>query len=130
MCSMWCDGYDAVALHLAQRLSLALIAKEDAGRLRAFADSRGWRRLRVLSSGGTAFNRDFAMEDADGDQLPGASVFVKGADGAPRHFYTVSAIMGDGHYRGMDLLSPVWNSLDLTAAGRGEWMPRLDYGGG
>ena len=32
------------------------------------------------------------------------------------------------HFRGMDLLSPVWNFLDLTPAGRGDWFPGLSYG--
>ena len=67
------------------------------------------------------------MEDADGNQMPGVSVFVKDADGAVRHFYTLSALMGDDHYRGMDLLSPVWNMLDLLPGGRGNWMPSVEY---
>jgi predicted dithiol-disulfide oxidoreductase (DUF899 family) len=29
-------------------------------------------------------------------------------------------------YRGIDLLTPVWNLLDLTPAGREEWMPSLE----
>jgi len=65
-----------------------------------FADRRGWTGLRMLSSGGTSFNADFAMETPDGRQLPGVSVFSKDGDGALRHFYTASAMMGDGHARG------------------------------
>jgi predicted dithiol-disulfide oxidoreductase (DUF899 family) len=30
--------------------------------------------------------------------------------------------------RGIDLLCPVWNVLDLTPAGRGNWYAALDYG--
>ena len=33
-------------------------------------------------------------------------------------------MMAPGHWRGMDLLSPVWNFLDLTPEGRGDWMPK------
>ncbi len=95
--------------------------------VRVFADGRGWRNLRLLSSGGTSFNRDFGMEDEDGNQLPGVSVFLKGDDGTVRHFHTLCAIMGEGHYRGMDLLSPVWNLFDLLPQGRGDWLPRLAY---
>lgn len=29
--------------------------------------------------------------------------------------------------RGIDLLSPVWNLLDLTPQGRDDWYPGLDY---
>ena len=30
-------------------------------------------------------------------------------------------------FRGIDLLSPVWNLLDLTPKGRGDWEPSLAY---
>jgi predicted dithiol-disulfide oxidoreductase (DUF899 family) len=29
--------------------------------------------------------------------------------------------------RGIDLLSPVWNLLDITPDGRGQWDPKLTY---
>ena len=32
------------------------------------------------------------------------------------------------HERGEDLTIPVYNLLDLTPAGRGDWYARLDYG--
>ena len=35
--------------------------------------------------------------------------------------------MGDDHYRGVDLLSPVWNMLDLLPQGRGNFMPSVEY---
>jgi predicted dithiol-disulfide oxidoreductase (DUF899 family) len=30
--------------------------------------------------------------------------------------------------RGIDLLAPVWNFLDLTPKGRGDWYSSLAYG--
>jgi predicted dithiol-disulfide oxidoreductase (DUF899 family) len=30
--------------------------------------------------------------------------------------------------RGIDLLAPVWNFMDLTPQGRGEWYASLAYG--
>lgn len=126
MCTMWTDGYNAVLPHVARTVPMVLVTKQDAATARAFADRRGWTGLRVLSSGGTAFNRDFGMETPDGRQLPGLSVFLRGVDGGPpRHFYTGSAMPGDGHYRGLDLYSPVWNLLDLLPEGRGDFMPSL-----
>lgn len=127
MCAMWADGYDAVLPQLARAVPMVLAAKKSAAALRAFADRRGWTALRVLSSGGSTFNADFGMEDAGGAQLPGLSVFLK-KDSRVFHFYTSSAIMGDGHYRGLDLYSPVWNLLDLLPDGRGDVMPRIDGG--
>ena len=32
-----------------------------------------------------------------------------------------------GEFRGVDLLSPVWNLFDLLPSGRGDWMPGRDY---
>jgi predicted dithiol-disulfide oxidoreductase (DUF899 family) len=37
--------------------------------------------------------------------------------------------MGEGEYRGIDLLTPVWSLFDLTPAGRQEdWYPDTEYG--
>lgn len=127
MCTMWADGYNAVARHLARRIDVALVAQADIGDIRALARRRGWRDLRLVSSAGSPFKTDLGFQDADGAQFPGLSVFVLGPEGAPRHFYSVSAYLKEGEYRGMDLYTPVWNLLDLTPAGRGDWMPSLDY---
>ena len=65
--------------------------------------------------------------EKDGEQLPGVSVFTRGSDGKLRHFYTGGAIMGEGQYRGMDLLSPLWHYFDLLPIGRGDWNPKHAY---
>ena len=127
MCTLWADGYNAVQRHLRQRTAFAVAARKDSASIAAFAAGRGWADTRFVSTGGTGFNRDFGMEDADGNQLPGVSVFASAADGGVRHFYTVSAILGDDSYRGMDLMSPVWNFFDLLPQGRGDFMPTLGY---
>ena len=67
------------------------------------------------------------MQSADGAQEPGVSVFARAADGSLAHVYTGGAVLKEGQWRGMDLLSPVWHFLDLTPEGRGDWMPRLSY---
>ena len=127
MCALWADGYNAVQEHLQQRTAFAVAAGKDIGAMAAFAAGRGWTGARFVSTGGASFNRDFGMEDADGSQLPGVSVFARAADGGVRHFYTVSAILGDDSYRGMDPMSPVWNFFDLPPQGRGGFVPALDY---
>ena len=127
MCTMWADGYNAIAPHISQRAALVLVAKADITPLRDFARRRGWSNLRLLSSRDTSFNSDFGMENADGHQIPGSSVFSRAADGTIRHFVTNGMRMGDGSNRGLDLLSPVWNILDLLPEGRGEWRPSLNY---
>jgi predicted dithiol-disulfide oxidoreductase (DUF899 family) len=135
MCTLWADGYDGVVHHLEQHVNFVVVVAGDLAGIRAHARSRGWRNARLVSSQGTSFKRDFGSEDEDGAQSPAVSVFTLGDSGNSgnsgdeevRHFYTGSALMGGGHFRGMDLLSPVWNFLDLTPAGRGDWFPGLAY---
>ena len=127
MCTMWADGYDGAVPHMEQRVAFGVVVAGDVEAFAAHGRERGWRNLRLLSSEGTSFKTDFGMENGEGGQMPGASVFVRGADGAPRHFYTGGAFMDGGHFRGMDLLSPVWHFLDLTRQGRSDWMPALSY---
>jgi predicted dithiol-disulfide oxidoreductase (DUF899 family) len=124
---MWTDGLDAVVPHLQQRINVAVVATAEIGAWRALGRERGWRNLRLVSSAGTSFKADFKFEDEDADQYPGVSVFAFDADGALKHFYSASAIMREGEYRGIDLLTPVWNIFDLTREGRGEWYPDLAY---
>ena len=129
MCTMWIDGFNGVASHLAQNLDFVIAAAADPGPLRAHARSRGWYRLRLLSCAGNTFKYDLGSEDKDGSQHATISVFTLEPDGAPRHVYTGHPDLAeDVRERGIDLLSPVWHVLDLTPAGRGEWNASLDYG--
>jgi predicted dithiol-disulfide oxidoreductase (DUF899 family) len=122
-CSMWVDGLHGVSQHLLRRVDFAVIAKAPLPRLRAWGRKRGWDGLRLLSSSGSTFNRDLGVEDEAGNQWPGVSVFVRDGTGV-RHTYTTSMIE-----RGLDLLSPVWQVLDLTPEGRGDWDPANSYAG-
>lgn len=133
MCSMWADGYNAVAPHVMQRASFVLVAKAEISKLRAWARQRGWDRIRLLSCHDSTFNRDFSMESADGGQQPGVSVLTRAADGTVRHWYSVGAELGanedpgtDG--RGIDLYTPLWHLFDLLPQGRGaDWYPDHSY---
>ncbi len=127
MCTMWADGYDGVVPHLRQRVNFAVLVAGDAAVFGAYARSRGWRGIRAVSAADSDLKRRLGFEDADGGQWPGLSVFVRRDDGSLVHFYSQSAWYGGEEYRGMDLLSPVWNFLDVTPSGRGDWMPRRQY---
>lgn len=128
MCTMWVDGFSGVARHIGQNANFAIVAQADIGELRSWGRQRGWSNLRLVSSAATSFKSDFRFQDDEGHQYSGLSVFVLSSDGAPHHFYSGSAIMRKGEYRGLDLHTPVWSLLDLTPTGRGDWMPGLDYG--
>jgi predicted dithiol-disulfide oxidoreductase (DUF899 family) len=127
MCSMWADGLDGVAHHLADRVSLVVVARAPIRTLREWGQRRGWSRLRLLSSNESNFNSDFGVEEADGHQYPGLSVFTRDDSGEISHFYSTEASMVNSHHRAMDLYSPVWNLLDMLPSGRGGWMPKHFY---
>lgn len=128
MCTMWVDGLDAVLPHIEQRADYVVVSAADPVSLRAHARARSWRNVRLLSCGDSTFQYDFCAEDEEGNQNSAISVFTLDADGSPRHFYSSHPQMADDvHERGIDLLSPVWNLLDLTPSGRGDWYASLEY---
>jgi predicted dithiol-disulfide oxidoreductase (DUF899 family) len=129
MCTMWIDGYNGVAQHIAQNIDFAIVGAADPKALRDHARARGWNNLRLLSASSNTFKYDLGSEDSDGGQDSTLSVFTKDADGTVRHFYTVHPRMApEIKERGLDLLSPVWNLMDLTPRGRGDWYASLAYG--
>jgi predicted dithiol-disulfide oxidoreductase (DUF899 family) len=128
MCSMWIDGYNGVAHHLTQNVDFAIAAAAEPLPLRTYARERSWRNLRLLSCGDSTFKYDLASEDSEGNQDSTLSVFRRDADGTLRHFYTTHPWMSDDiNERGIDLLTPVYNMLDLTPEGRGDWYAELSY---
>ena len=129
MCTMWADGYDGALPHMQQRIGFVVFVAGDPATFEAYARSRGWKNLRVVSAGESDFKRRLEFESEEGGQHPGATVIVK-RGGKLIHSYSVCAFFGeeDG-FRGMDLLSPVWNYFDLTPGGRGEFFPSKSYDG-
>ncbi len=135
MCTMWADGYDAIAPHVEQRAGFVLVAATEVSNLRALARSRGWRNIRLLSSHGNSFNRDYQSENDDCSQRPGVTVFHRDPDGTIRlHHYTEMMLSRKARKapgqdeRGIDPYTPVWNLFDLLPEGRGDWYPSLSYG--
>jgi predicted dithiol-disulfide oxidoreductase (DUF899 family) len=127
MCNMWADGYNAIAPHVGDRANIVLVAKAPAAKFKKWGKGRGWDNIRMLSSFGTTFNRDFDAEDEDGDQMPVISVFTRDKKGVIRHFYSKCAMLDEKNFRGIDLLSPVWNLFDLLPSGRDDWYPKYSY---
>ncbi len=128
-CTSLVDGFNGIGWHLQDRINLAIVAKSPIGRIMALAESRGWDRLRFLSSGANSYNADYGAENDEGMQIPALNVFVR-RDGQIRHFYNAEKLYIDepGHPRHVDRLWPIWNMLDLTPEGRGEdWHPKLSY---
>jgi predicted dithiol-disulfide oxidoreductase (DUF899 family) len=130
-CTSILDSLDGSALHITQRINLAVVAKSPFERIRAFADERGWHRLRLLSSAGNPYNRDYLGETPDGDQMPMLNVFTRDGD-TIRHFWGCELLYAPTepgqHERHVDFIWPLWGLLDTTPDGRGDWGPSLSYG--
>lgn len=142
-CSLMGDHMDGPLVHLKHHdVTLVAISRGKLDDLTAYKKRLGWK-FPLISSYDSDFNFDFGVsftqdqlkgkvyynyESIDGadafDELPGASVFYKDADGQVFHTYSAYA-------RGGDILLNVYNFLDLTPKGRNEdqimgWVRRND----
>lgn len=143
-CTFWADHFDAMLPHLRARdTAFAVVSRGPLDKLRAYAERMGWR-FPWVSSAGNTFNRDFDVTfteeqiarkdklynfgtlEAVGQELPGASVFMRDGDEI-LHTYSTYA-------RGLDILNGTYHWLDLTPKGRDEaglpwpmaWVKRHD----
>src|ERR1700738_1499233 len=64
-CTHFLDGLDGETEHIVQRINLAVVAKSPLPRILSFAQGRGWRRLRLLSSAGNRHDRAY-FRDSQG----------------------------------------------------------------
>lgn len=129
-CSYLADSFDGAIIHLAQRdTTFAVISRATLPEIDAFKKRMGWK-FKWLSSNGTDFNYNYQVSTGNGekagssvyynytltefpsDERPGLSVFSK-KDGEVYHTYSTYA-------RGLDILLPTYNLLDMTAKGRDE----------
>jgi predicted dithiol-disulfide oxidoreductase (DUF899 family) len=130
-CVALLDQLEGAAEHAAQHINLAVVAKAPLPRILAFAEERGWRRLRFLSSAGSSYNRDYLAETAEGDQRPMLNVFHRDGE-TIRHFWGSELFYAPSEPgqdpRHVGTLEPVWNLFDLTPEGRpADWDEQLRY---
>jgi len=146
-CTHFLDGLDGSAQHILQRLALVVVAKSPIQRLLDLALERGWEHLKLLSTAGNTYDRDYfgdstalaaamrkQQEFTDGEEwdMPILNVFRR--DGKTvRHFWGSELLYvppePGQEYRHNDLLDPLWNLLDTTPEGRGDFHPKLEYSG-
>jgi predicted dithiol-disulfide oxidoreductase (DUF899 family) len=130
-CTSIIDGLDGEAPHVVQRVNLTIVAKSPIKRIREFAAERRWRNVRLLSSEGTTYNRDYQGENSTGDQMPALNVFVRRGEKI-YHTYCTELLFAPSEpgqdFRHVDTIWPLWNLFDFTPEGRGEkWNPKLSY---
>jgi predicted dithiol-disulfide oxidoreductase (DUF899 family) len=129
-CSFLGDSFDGITIHIAQRdTSFVAISRATLPEIEAFKKRMGWK-FNWVSSNGNDFNYDykvsFSKEDISSgkpvynyetipfpsEEGPGASAFIK-KDGQIYHTYST-------YSRGLDILLPMYNWIDMTAKGRDE----------
>jgi predicted dithiol-disulfide oxidoreductase (DUF899 family) len=130
-CTALIDQLEGAAEHAGQRVNLAVVAKAPLPRVLTFAEERGWRRLRLLSSAANTYNRDYLGETAEGFQRPMLNVFHRDGE-TVRHFWGSELFYAPTDPgqdpRHVGTLEPVWNLFDVTPEGRGtDWDEQLSY---
>jgi predicted dithiol-disulfide oxidoreductase (DUF899 family) len=131
-CVALLDQLDGAVEHASEHINFAVVAKSPLPRVLTFAEERGWRRLRLLSSAANAYNRDYHGETAEGSQRPMLNVFHRDRE-VIRHLWGSELLYAPTDPgqdpRHVGTLEPVWNLFDLTPEGRPTgWDEQLSYG--
>lgn len=130
-CVALLDQLDGAVEHASQHISLAFVAKAPLEHVLTFGQERGWRRLRLLSSERSTYNRDYFGESEEGGQTPMLNVFHRDG-GEIRHFWGSELFYAPTdpgqETRHVGTIEPLWNLLDFTPEGRGtDWDEQLSY---
>jgi predicted dithiol-disulfide oxidoreductase (DUF899 family) len=129
-CVSLLDQFDGMVEHASQHVNFAVVAKTSLDRLETWKRERGWSRLRLLSSAGNSYNRDYLAETPEGAQRPMLNVFHRDGD-TIRHFWGSELFYApwdpDQDPRHVGTLEPLWNLFDLTPEGRPNWYEQLNY---
>ena len=130
-CNSIIDGIDGMVFHAEQRVSIAVVAKNSIEKFTAWAKSRGWKNVHLLSSLHNTYNKDYFGEDEKENQWPALNVFRKTDEGI-FHFYATELLFAPAEKgqngRHVDSIWPLWNLFDLIPEGRGtNWYPKHEY---
>ena len=129
-CTAFLDQLDAAMRHAGELVNFAAAAEAPVEQLHAFADERGWRILRLLSTAGNSYKQDYNA-DYEGHGMPMLNVFHRDGQ-AIRHFWGSELFWAEREPgldpRHLGTLEPLWNLLDLTPEGRPpDWQEQLNY---
>lgn len=132
MCTAFLGSLDGEARDIEQQVPLVVVGRSPIERQVAFKQERGWTGLRLFSTDGNAFTRDYRGEGPDGDDWAAFNVFTKDPDGTVRHFWggEMDGSTADPGQdpRGAPEVMPMWTIFDMTPEGRAPgWYPKLEY---
>jgi len=128
-CSFWADAFDGMLPHLTQRdVNLVAISRSPLPKLGAFAERMRWHFPWYTSQDdfsfdyGVAFSEtqaangatyNYGSRKASAGEMPGISVFIRDEQGHIFHTYSC-------YSRGIDMMNPTYQYLDLLPKGRDE----------
>ncbi|GAA4855499.1 DUF899 family protein [Luteimonas vadosa] len=113
-CTSLIDGFDRATISVRRDAAFVVVARAPAERLRAWADTRGWNDIDLVSAESNTYLADYKCQDGDGDDglQPIMHVFTR-SDGMIRHFWGTE--LRQNH---VDTVWPYWNLMDMTPEGR------------
>ena len=113
-CTSLMDGFDRSSYQVTRDVAFAGIAKAPPERINAWAKTRGWSQIALLSGYGSPFQADYKCQDPSNDdmQWPVMLVFRK-QGGRIHHFWNTE--LSANH---VDTVWPYWNLMDYTPEGR------------
>ena len=112
-CTSLMDGFDRTAYQVGQNAAFVGIAKAPADMINAWAKTRDWSQIDLVSGFGTSYQEDYRCQgDNDEMQWPILHVFRK-HEGEIIHFWGTEL---QGNH--VDTAWPYWNLMDFTPEGR------------
>ena len=121
-CTLWADGFNGVAQHLADRAAFVVVSPDAPEAQAAFAAGRGWR-FPMLSNADSGFTEAMGYTTEHEGKTwatPGYSTFRRKDDGSIARI--AHAPFGPG-----DPYCGTWHLFDLLEGGCGEWHPKFSY---
>ena len=122
-CTSILDGLNGQVPQITQRVAFAAVSSGTPVQLAAIKEERGWNNIRLVSAANTNYQTLYHGQTDDAEQTF-MNVFTK-EGGVIRHFWgsEMQRAKVDGHPRHFDLAWPIWNVLDMTPEGRGDFFP-------
>ncbi|MFL5330608.1 MAG: DUF899 family protein [Gemmataceae bacterium] len=112
-CTSLVDGFDRSWYQVSQHAAFFAIAKAPADRINAWAKTRGWSQMALVSGLNSSYQADYKCQgDSDDMQLPVMHVFKK-KGGEIFHFWGTETMSNH-----VDTVWPYWNLMDFTPEGR------------
>ena len=116
-CTSLMDGFDRSAFQVSEDAAFCGIAKAPAEKIDAWAKTRGWSQIELVSGAGTTYQADYGCQGENDDmQWPILHVFRK-QDNDIFHFWGTEL---QGNH--VDTVWPYWNLMDFTPEGRPDRM--------